>query len=83
MSETARTGHNHLTRAIQRPGKCPGCDAPRLPQAIREAKIASGLDPDKTYPPTEFYDQLGEWSKPFWEWQVSRVIAADDPTRGV
>lgn len=47
-----------------------------LDEAVREAKIAAGLNPDEKFPPAYFVHQLApEWRGPFWERQLDRVAA--------
>jgi hypothetical protein len=48
-----------------------------LDQAVRIAKIRSGVDPDMHHLPAVFIEHLdAEWRPQFWEHQLDRVIAA-------
>ncbi|MFP7833116.1 hypothetical protein [Marisediminicola sp. LYQ134] len=81
MPELVR--HNHFTRDIKSPGICPACDRP-LDDAIRQAKITAGLDPNYPARPADFIDSLPqEWQRPFMQRQIHRALAemsAENPT---
>lgn len=50
--------------------------AETLDEAVREAKVSAGLNPDEKYPPAYFQHQLApEWHQPFWSRQIDRVVA--------
>lgn len=51
--------------------------AETLDEAIREAKIAAGLDPDEKHHAFEFYMHLGEWERPFWQRCLTMVFAEE------
>lgn len=49
--------------------------AATLDDAIRQAKIAAGLDPDLAHLPALWADRIPKgWARLFWESQVDRVI---------
>lgn len=50
--------------------------AETLDEAVREAKVAAGLNPDEKYPPAYFQHQIApERCRPFWSRQIDRVVA--------
>jgi len=51
-----------------------------LDEAVRQAKVAAGLDPDALYSPELFVGHLDPaWSRLFWKRQVDRVFEQADP----
>lgn len=54
-----------------------------LQTAVKVAKIRAGLDPDRIYPPAQFYKNLGpKWEPQFWAQQVNRVLEAESSSSG-
>ena len=52
--------------------------AETLDEAIREAKIAAGLNPDEKHAAADFYMHLGdEWETPFWQRCLTMVFAEE------
>lgn len=52
--------------------------ADTLDEAIREAKIAAGLDPNEKHVAAEFYMHLGdEWERLFWQRCLTMVFAEE------
>jgi hypothetical protein len=49
-----------------------------LDTAVRVAKARAGLDPDAMHKPALFVEHLDtEWRDPFWDRQISRVVAQE------